>query len=94
MFVARVPECSPPFGVRWGEGWVNRMKCVMVEWIVDFDFAPVISGDGNLLQLDHLVRRDGVKCPVPERLAKIKSSSLPVLFVDCVASSNYLGMLL
>lgn len=70
------------------------MKCVMVQWIVDLSLVPVGSGDGNLLLRDHLVRRGGVKCPIPERLAEISGSLFPVLCVDCVCSSNFLGMLL
>ena len=71
------------------------MKFVMVQWIVDFDFSPIVSGDGNLRQRDHLIRRGGVKSPIPERLAKITGSLLPVLFVvACIGSSNAYGKLL
>ena len=89
-----MPECSLPFVVRFLEGWVDRMEFVMVQWIVDLDFPAVGSGDGNLLQHDHLIRRDGVDSPIPERHTKVTSSLLPLLFVACVASSNAFGMLL
>ena len=70
------------------------MKFVMVKWIFDWFSGPVALGDGNLLQRDHLVRKDGVYSPIPERLAKINSGFLPVLLVDSVCCSNLLGMLM
>ena len=52
------------------------MKFVMVQWIVDFNSLSVFVGDGNLLLLDNLRRREGFKCPIPIWLAKITSGYL------------------
>ena len=71
----------------------------MVQWIVDSDSGPVVYGDGNVLPPDHLLRRDGVNSPIPERLTKIKTCLLPLLYLlfvvkSRVESSNSLSMLL
>ena len=70
------------------------MKFVMVEWIVNFDLFSSVVGDDNLLLLDNLRRRDGVRCPIPIRLTKISGGFLPVLCVDCVCRSDFQRMLL
>ena len=70
------------------------MKTVMVQWIVDCDSLPIWTGNGNLLLRDNLIRRDGVACPIPERLAKISGGLLPALFVDCVCRSDFFSPLL
>lgn len=66
----------------------------MVQWIVDCDFVPIFTGDGNLLLRDDLIGGDGVLCPIPERLAQITGGLLPVFCIDCVCRSDLLGMLL
>jgi hypothetical protein len=90
----RLPERSRPAAVRIREGWVNRMKFVVVQWIVDISTCAVVYGDCNFLKRNNLVRRDGVVCPIPERLAKINGGLLPVRCVDCICRSNFLGPLL
>lgn len=89
-----LPECSRPTAVRIRERWVNGMKFVLVQWIVDCDFVPIFAGDGNLLLRDNLFWRDGVLCPIPERLAKFSGGLLPVLCVDCICRSDFFGQLL
>ena len=70
------------------------MKFVMVQWVFDFDLFPIFVSDGNLCLLDNLIRKDGVQCPIPERLAKINGGLLPVLCVDGVFRSDFFGPLL
>lgn len=88
ILARRLPEGRLPTAVRIREGCVNGMKTVMVQWIVDCDFVPIFTGDGNLLLRDNLIRRDGVLCPIPERLAEISGGLLPVLCIDCVCRSD------
>jgi hypothetical protein len=87
----RPPERSLPVAVRFTEGWVNRMKFVVVQWIVDLSTCTVFYSDCNLLKRNNLVRRDGVACPIPERLAKIIGGLLPVRCVDSISRSDFLG---
>ena len=67
------------------------MKFVMVQWIVDFDSPSIFVGDGNLLLLDNLSRREGVQCPIPVRLAKITSGLQPFFSVNLVIKSDSQG---
>lgn len=94
ILTRRLPECSRPTAVRIREGWVDGMKFVMIQWIVDLDLFPIFTGDGNLRLRDNLIRRDGVQCPIPVRMAKISGGLLPVLCVDCVCRSDLFGLLL
>lgn len=94
ILAIRLSECSGPTAVRIREGLINGMKFVMFEWIVDFDLFSTFVGDGNLRVRDNLRRRDGVRCPIPVRLAKISGCFLPGLCVDCVCRSDFHGPLL
>ena len=70
------------------------MKFVLVQWIVDLDLVAIFVGDGNLRWLDNLIRRDGVHCPIPVRLAKISGGLQPIVWVDRVCCSDFQGILL
>src|SRR6266545_5666556 len=66
----------------------------MIQGIVDSNFLAIRCSDSNLFQRNDFVRRDSIRSPIPERLAKLGGSCIPSWFINSVSCGDFQGMLL